>query len=409
MYRQWTWLRYLVIGGLTGLGAWGLLVLDLFGLGSTPLVPIGVPLLLFVAVPVTRVLAGVERARAARLLGAPVAASYRPAHGRLLARYGAVLADPANWRDLTWLWLHSLYAPIAAVLAVGLWIGAILTALTPLGRVVIPQVVLNFSPYGLPIDRMSRALWAVPIGLGYAVLALLLPRPLAVFEARLARWLLAPTERARLTQRVDDLTASRRQTLDARAAELGRIERDLHDGAQARLVSLSISLGLAEEAVRNDPDAAARLLAEARGSAGEALTELRDLVRGIHPPVLADRGLVGALQALALQCAVPVEVDLAPLDRLPAPVESALYFTAAEVLTNVAKHSGATHAALVLIRTDGLLQLEIRDNGHGGAGPAKGRGLAGIAGRIGAFDGRLTLTSPPGGPTVVRVELPCGS
>src|SRR6266536_854190 len=329
MRRQWMWVRYLLVGGVTGLGAWGALVLYLFALASSPLALLGVPLLLFVAVPAVRGLAGVERARAGRLLGVSIPVPYRPVRGGLLARYGGVLADPATWRDLAWLWLHTLYGPVAALLSAGLWASAAFAVTMPLWWAVVPDHLARSQFDGIPVDRWWGALLAIPAGVVHGILGWLLSRPLALGEARAARWLLAPTARAQLAQRVEALTASRAETLDARAAELRRIERDLHDGAQARLVSLAMSLGLAEETIRTDPEAAARLLAEARGSAGSALTELRALVRGIHPPVLADRGLVGALQALALQSAVPIEVDLAPVGRLPAPVESALCFTSA--------------------------------------------------------------------------------
>jgi signal transduction histidine kinase len=399
---------YLLVGCATGLAAWVTLLVYLFALGSTPLALTGVPLLLFVAAPAVQALTRAERARAGRLLGTPIPAPYRPARRGLMARYAGVFSDPATWRDLAWLWLHSVYGPAAALLTLTAWASAAFGITMPLWWAVVPDHMDGSRFYGAHIDRLSGALLAIPIGVGAAVVGALLSRPLAAGEAYAARWLLAPTARARLARRVEDLTTSRAQTLDARSAELRRIERDLHDGAQARLVSLSMSLGMAEEVVRNDPDEAVRLLVEARGSAGEALTELRDLVRGIHPPVLAERGLIGALRSLALQSVVPVEVDLAALGRLPAPLESALYFTAAEALANVAKHSGAAHAALSLTRAGGVLRLEIRDDGNGGADPTGG-GLAGIASRIAAFDGRVTLHSPVGGPTVLHVELPCAS
>jgi signal transduction histidine kinase len=263
--------------------------------------------------------------------------------------------------------------------------------------------------YGIEIDRPSGVVLAVLLGVAGGLLSWLLVRPLTVAVGGLARWLLAPTERSALARRAEELAASRAETLDARAVELRRIERDLHDGAQARLVSLAMSLGLAEEAVRTDPETAEQLLAEARSSAGTALSELRELVRGIHPPVLADRGLSGGLQALALQAAIPVQTRIGAIDRLPAPLESALYFVAAEALTNVAKHSRASHAVLRLDRDGPVLRLSVTDNGRGGADPAKGTGLAGIQRRITAFDGQISLSSPPGGPTVLVVEVPCAS
>ncbi|HEY2670423.1 MAG TPA: sensor domain-containing protein [Rugosimonospora sp.] len=409
MRQQWTWTRYLFLGGVSGLGAWVGLLLYLFSLGSAPIFAAGVPLLLFVAVPALHGLANVERARAGHLLGTPIPRPYGPARRGLLTRYADMLSDPANWRDVAWLCAHTVYGPAAALLSAALWSSAAFGITMPLWWAVIPDHLAGSVFYGISVDHLSGALLAIPAGVAIGIVAWLVTRPLALGEAHLARWLLRPTTKARLARRVEDLTASRAETVDARAAELRRIERDLHDGAQARLVSLAMSLGLAEEALQTDPQAAARLLAEARGSAGSALTELRDLVRGIHPPVLADRGLAGALEALAMQSTVDVEADLAPLGRLPAPVESALYFTAAEALANVAKHSEATHATLRLHRSGGSVHLEVADDGTGGADIDRGSGLAGIAGRIGAFDGRMTLTSPAGGPTVLHVELPCES
>jgi signal transduction histidine kinase len=195
--------------------------------------------------------------------------------------------------------------------------------------------------------------------------------------------------------------------VDTQAAELRRIERDLHDGAQARLVALAMSLGMAEETVIRDPEAARELLAEARAASSQALSELRDLVRGIHPPVLADRGLDGAIHALVLANPMPTDVEIDIPGRLSAPVESAAYFAVAETLTNVAKHAGASKAWIRLGYQDGKLNVLIGDDGRGGADPAGGTGLRGIERRLAAFDGTLVVSSPIGGPTVVVMNLPC--
>jgi signal transduction histidine kinase len=193
------------------------------------------------------------------------------------------------------------------------------------------------------------------------------------------------------------------------AAELRRIERDLHDGAQARLVSLGMAIGLAEEIVERDPAAARKLLAEARESSSTALVELRHLVRGIHPPVLAERGLDGAVRALALHLPLEINVDSDVTDRLPTPVESAAYFAVAEALANLTRHSGARFGFVVIRRDGDRLHLQVGDDGRGGADPQRGTGLHGIERRLAAFDGTMTLSSPPGGPTLVTMELPCVS
>ncbi len=211
-----------------------------------------------------------------------------------------------------------------------------------------------------------------------------------------------------LAERVDVLTRSRRGALDVHVAEMRRVERDLHDGAQARLVSLGMSLGMADELLDSDPAGAHRQLAEARRAAGDALADLRALVKGIMPPVLADRGLAGAVYALVVASPLPVEVTMElPAERLPAPVESAAYFAIAEALTNVIKHSGASFAWVVVMQANGVLSMTVGDDGHGGADPGQGSGLRGIQHRLEAFDGTMQLSSPSGGPTVVTMEVPC--
>lgn len=219
--------------------------------------------------------------------------------------------------------------------------------------------------------------------------------------------LLHPGRQAVLEQRVQDLAASRSRSVDDAAAELRRIERDLHDGAQARLVSLGLTLGMVAELMADDPEAARALLAEARGTTGAALRDLRAVVAGIVPPVLADRGLSGAVEALALDLAVPTTL----VDRLPgqAPeaVESAVYFAVAEVLANVVKHAGASRAWVRLDAPGQVLRAEVGDDGTGGADPSRGSGLQGVADRLSAFDGTMGVDSPAGGPTVITLEVPC--
>jgi signal transduction histidine kinase len=220
-------------------------------------------------------------------------------------------------------------------------------------------------------------------------------------------WLGPPTREEELVERVDELTRTRRGALDVQATELRRIERDLHDGAQARLVALSMQLGRAEEKLGDRPDVA-DLVRAARAEAGSAIAELRDLARGIAPPVLADRGLTAAVESLGQRSAIAVDVDAEVDRRAPPVVEAAAYFVVAEALTNAAKHGGGAPAR-VWARLDGeTLALEVADTGAGGADP-EGGGLTGLRHRVEALDGRLEVTSPPGGGTIVRAELPCGS
>ncbi|HLH59103.1 MAG TPA: histidine kinase [Streptosporangiaceae bacterium] len=211
-----------------------------------------------------------------------------------------------------------------------------------------------------------------------------------------------------LVSRVRRLTATRVDAVDTATAELRRVERDLHDGAQARLVALGISLRATERLIPTNPDAALALVAEARENSAKALAELRALVRGINPPVLAERGLADAIRALALDCPVPTTVDIQLPGPLSPPIEAAVYFAMAEVLANAAKHAGARHVHIRAAQEPGgPLRIEVTDDGAGGADPARGTGLRGIERRLGTFDGVLAVSSPPGGPTIVVIEVPC--
>ncbi|HET7246517.1 MAG TPA: histidine kinase [Streptosporangiaceae bacterium] len=231
----------------------------------------------------------------------------------------------------------------------------------------------------------------------------------------LGAWLVPRTIGARLRTapdadlagRVARLTESRGHAVDAAAAELRRIERDLHDGAQARLVALGMNLRAVERVLPDSPQAALALVAEARDSSVRALNELRDLIRGICPPVLADRGLGHAVQALVLDTPLPTALEVDLPGRLPAPVESACYFAVAEALANAVKHSGARHAGIRIRHASGLLRLEVADDGVGGADPERGTGLQGVERRLGTFDGIMAVSSPPGGPTMIVMEVPC--
>ena len=213
----------------------------------------------------------------------------------------------------------------------------------------------------------------------------------------------------RLTSRVQRLSETRTDAVDTAAAELRRVERDLHDGAQARLVALGMSLRAAERLIETSPKAALALVGEARAMSSRALTELRDLVRGIHPPVLADRGLGDAVRALALETPVATRLDIELPGRLAAPVESAAYFAVAEVLANAAKHAQAQMVEIYMRHTGDVLRVAVTDDGIGGADPAKGSGLRGVERRLGTFDGILAVNSPPGGPTIIVIEVPCAS
>ncbi|MET7987347.1 sensor domain-containing protein [Streptomyces sp. NPDC005281] len=229
-------------------------------------------------------------------------------------------------------------------------------------------------------------------------------RGLTNVDRAMVRGLLSPSDE--LERRIAELESDRGVVVDTAAADLRRIERDLHDGAQARLVNLAMGLGLAKEKLLEDPDAAASMVDEAHGEVKLALQELRDLARGIHPAVLTDRGLDAALSAIASRCTVPVKVSTELETRPAAAIEGIAYFTVSELLQNVSKHSRARSASVDVWRTDDRLLIQVRDDGRGGAGVDGGTGMAGLADRLGAVDGLFVVDSPAGGPTVITAELP---
>jgi signal transduction histidine kinase len=264
-----------------------------------------------------------------------------------------------------------------------------------------PGVPYGFVSVDGPRDALAAGAEAsVLLALG----AWLVPRTVG----RRLRTVFAHAPDADLAGRVARLTESRGHALDAAAAELRRIERDLHDGAQARLVALGMNLRAVERVLPASPGAALALVAEARETSVRALNELRDLIRGICPPVLADRGLGHAVQALVLDTPLPTALEVDLPGRLSAPVESACYFAIAEALANAVKHSGARRAGIRIQHAAGLLRIEVADDGAGGADPARGTGLRGVERRLGTFDGILAVSSPPGGPTMIAMEVPCG-
>jgi signal transduction histidine kinase len=381
----------LLAGGFIALAAIPLLVMGLGTLVISPLGDLGVPFLA-VMTGLVRPLARAERRRVRLVTGVPVAEAYRPLRGSLASRVRTLLSDVGTWRDLGWL--------LVQIVAGGVGLAFLAAAVVgPLFVAAVPVQFLRGAGDGKVLDLL-------PLGAFFAAVGWSGCSPVAKALAALSGQMLEPDETAQLRAQMEHLAESRDETVDARAAELRRIERDLHDGAQARLVSLTMSLGMAEEEFDRDPGAARQLVTEARVSARAALNELRHLVRGIHPPVLTERGLGGAVEALALASAVPVEVDVALDERLPAPLESALYFVIAEAMANIARHSAATWAFVRLWKEQGKLRLMVHDDGHGGADPARGSGLRGIRSRLAAFDGKFTLSSPVGGPTELFAELP---
>ncbi|MFE3139811.1 sensor histidine kinase [Streptomyces scopuliridis] len=354
-----------------------------------------------------------RRLLAARWSGVRIPVPYRPfpadartgVTGRV-ERCSLMLKDPATWRDLQWLLVDMtagfvtallscallLYAVEGFVLAAGLW------------RVFADD---RYWYAFIPVDSQATGLAAAGLGAVLFGLGLRYNADLLRGHFLLTKALLAPGSDQEMALRIARLTESRHDAVDTSAAELRRIERDLHDGAQARLVAVGMDLGTIEALIEKDPAKAKALIGKARQSSAEALTELRDLVRGIHPPVLAERGLGDAVKALALRLPVETEVQVELTGRAPAPVESAAYFAVSEALANVVKHAGADRAWADISHTGGMLRIAVTDNGGGGAAIGTGSGLSGLERRLGTFDGVLAVSSPAGGPTMVTMEIPC--
>jgi signal transduction histidine kinase len=321
-----------------------------------------------------------------------------------MLRWRWLVQDWATWRDLAWMLSSPGVTGVLGVVPVvligygvgGLALPGVLTA------------VAGGPVFGPWYGAIAGASWlAIPVGVAMAVVGFLIAPLMLRIEAPWAAYLLSPTRAAELTQRVARLTQTRADAIDAQTAEIQRIERDLHDGAQARLVAVGLTLGAAEELVESDPVAAKRLLAQARESSVTALGELRALVRGILPPVLTERGLGDAVRAVALDSPLPVEVDIDLPGRPAAPVESAAYFALCEALANAARHSGAERVWISIRYDAGVLRMVVTDDGRGGADPTRGTGLRGVDRRLGTFDGTLAVESPVGGPTEVTMEVPC--
>jgi signal transduction histidine kinase len=372
-----------------------------------PVALLGVPVWIVTA-RVSAALARLECARYRVLLGVEVAPEPLPPFQRNPLRYGGVLwRDPGVRRRA----VHQLLAAPVGVLT-----SAVTYVLLSAALALLATPLLAFA---VPAD--GTVTYVVPLvgtGIGRGMLAglglvLLLAAPtvlraLAAADTALARTLLGPVPEA-LARRVDELERSRARVVDAGEAERRKLERDLHDGTQQRLVALGMTLGRAKARYAHDPTAVGELLDDAHQQAKDAVTELRGLIRGLHPPVLTDRGLDAALSAIAVRCPVPVQLTVEMDERPSATVEAIGYFVVAEALTNVARHSRAAHASVTVRREHGgPVWITVTDDGVGGADPDRGTGLRGLADRVSGVDGQLRVDSPIGGPTVLTVEIPAG-
>lgn len=375
-------------------------------------------LITFLGIPVLaggllacRAFGAMERTRARALLGVDVAAP-QPIRfkGGLMSWVGAVLKSGVSWRHLLYSLFHFPWALFSFIVSLTLWVYGWAMLSYPLWQWVYPTYTdqKGIQLYGdgthrFYLDSPFEITLTSLSGLAVTLAVPWLIRGLAHVDRGLVVGLLGPS---RLEERVTELESDRGVVVDTSVADLRRIERDLHDGAQARLVALAMDLGLAKEKLTEDPRAAAKMVDEAHGEVKVALQELRDLARGIHPAVLTDRGLDAALSSVASRCTVPVQVEV-DLPGRPVPaIEGIAYFTVSELLQNVSKHSGANRAVVDVWRAQDRLMLQVTDNGRGGAAVDGGSGLAGLAERLDAVDGILVVDSPRGGPTTITAELP---
>jgi signal transduction histidine kinase len=384
------------------------IVLAALSVGLLITFPLAIPFiwLLFVS---ARLLASVERSRFAALLDVrlddpigPLTAESR--WGRLVER----VRSGARWREILY---HLLLLPVGVLttfVAISVWCGSAALIVLPLYVSHLPGGTAKFGLF--EVGPGAGAAGASLAGIaGLVLLAPWATVALAGVDVAIGRRLLAPRPKDQLGERVEALETSRAAAVDSAEAERRRIERDLHDGAQQRLVSLAMGLGAARQRLEEDHDAGRRMVAEAHEDAKAALKELRDLVRGIHPVILEDRGLDAALSAIVARAPVPVTLDVNVAERPSPAVESTAYFVVAEALTNIAKHAEARSAAVTIERAGDRLVVEVRDDGRGGADPARGTGLAGLRNRVTGLGGTMHVVSPVGGPTTLLVEIPCAS
>jgi signal transduction histidine kinase len=390
--RTWAGLAYLLLAvPLDVVAAVTLLAGGLIGTALL-ITPLGLWVLALV-LHGAALLGAYRRRTAARLLGEHVPAPPRPPGGGGVLRWRrSVLADPAGWRALAYA-MAKLPMSVLSMFVGGLGFVYGLTVLT-----YYPLQEHRIDSWGLVVAR-----WLT--GLALLVLAPWIVHSVVTVERMLIRGLLGPSRAAR---RITELRETRDRAVVDADATLRRIERDLHDGAQARLIGVGMHLAMVRELVAAEapPERVRAEVDTAQGALTEAVAELRDLVRGIHPPVL-DRGLEAALATVTAGSTLPVTAEVDLPRRPPPAVESMVYFTACELLTNANRHSGAQHATIRLSADDEVLRLRVGDDGHGGARPRAGGGLAGLAERVRTVDGRLMIDSPSGGPTTVTVEIPC--
>ncbi len=394
-----------LVGAVTFTVSFSLLVTTVALLITFPLA-IPVAWLLFVA---SLGLGRLERSRIAALLGVELADPVRPLTapswwGRLMER----VRSGDRWRGIAYDILALPRGVLTTTLAAVAWCGSVSLILLPAYVGHLPGDTAHFGLFDVTAGPTAWGLAAIGV-VGLVLGAPWLTVALARLDVATARWLIAPRRRDELGRQVSQLETSRAAAVDSAEAERRRIERDLHDGAQQRLVALAVDLGSARDKLEQDPETGRAMVEAAHEEAKAALAEIRDLVRGIHPVILEDRGLDAALSAVVARSPVPVTLKVEVAERPPPAVESAAYFVVTEALTNVARHAHATRARVSIARTADRVVVEVHDDGVGGADPGEGTGLAGLRDRVTALGGTLHIVSPAGGPTTLLAEIPCAS
>ena len=408
----WRSALYLGVSLAFGLGWFVALVVGLSLSVSLLIIWVGLPMLALMMIA-WRFGAVLERQLVRMAFGVRIDSPYRQrrAGRNPLVMLKDMAADPATWKDLAYLAVLFPITLVEFVVSVTVWAAAGTLLFMPVIVLVDGGAEVSVGPISYWAGNPAEAVPVALVGLPFLALAMYATRVMAIGHAAFARLMLGPSpsqrENVELRKRTEHLRASRARGVDAAEFERRRIERDLHDGAQQRLLAVAMDIGRARAKLEDDPEGARALIEQAHSGTKEAISELRDLARGIYPAILTDRGLDPALSGLAARASVPVEVSVDLPERPPAAVESIAYFIVAESLANIAKYARATRATVRAVREDRWVVVEVIDNGVGGAVAEPGGGLAGLADRAATIDGMLIVDSPPGGPTIIRADLPC--
>lgn len=406
LWAKRTWLSTIcVLSGLPVAALSFYIILMMFALlWGTAVLVVTLPFMLGALFAASRMLTRWQRSRFAAFMDVRLGEFPRPERQTYSRRALAEAGQGSSWSQVVFhFFVNLLISCVTFTFVVTFWcIGLTYSTIFAHGWLLPEKGQFGWDVHSPKILGMYTT-----FGLIFLLAAPWIARGAAALELGIAKGMLAPSKEKELAQRVDTLTESRAAVVDAADAERRRIERDLHDGAQQRLVSLAMNLGISRASMSDAPPEARKAIEEAHEEAKQALVEMRDFVRGLHPAVLNDRGLDAALSGIAARSPVPVQLTVNVEKRPSSTIEAVAYFVVSEALTNIAKHARATRASVDVIRRGDFLHIQIHDDGQGGASPTQGTGLLGLAQRVASVDGTLHLESPIGGPTTIEAELPC--